>query len=244
MKGETNRNGKAIKAILIRCIPEGYAEPCPVDGNLAKSSEIYRESYHYIIKGNGTVVSDVPENQTSWALKPFFNVPDCGMGSGTLEYPECCKILWKPFQDTVAGQYVDDVLLTIAIEVPSISANSYLNWAHKNCSCDPNLSKNFSATQITGLARLLQYLFIKYPAIEKNSNGIQLFDNINLCEISECGCNVNPSELICLATQYCEPVAGQEGKHVPTGEVVWIHGYDKDFLPVREKLADAINRLI
>ncbi len=242
VKGTQLRNGKSIKAILIRCVPEGYGEPCYVDGNLSKSADIYRESYHYVIKADGKVLSDVPEDQTSWALKPYYNIPDCA-GDPVFEYPECCKLLWKPIQDTVVGDYPDDVILSIAIEVPSISQSSYVDWAHKSCGCTPALQASFSATQITKLARLLQYLFNKYPTIPQNGDGINTFDNINLCEIQACNCNIQPSEFVCLAKTYCEPIANQVGKNVPIGEVVWLEGYDANLHPVREKLIDFFQRI-
>ena len=250
-KGVAGRNGQTISAVLIRCIAEGHGMPCYVEGNLKKEADNYRESYHYIVRADGTVVREVPENSTSWALKPKL-VKDLNALPAVVynvEYPECADLDWTPINTVPVGAFKDDLLLTIGVEVPKTGNRYPLAWAHKQCACTKSggcgatLYQNFNNYQLYKLARLLKWISIQYPALTLDNLHYQFYQNINDCCLEECGCSPSVEELMCLATNFCEPIKNLAGNFVESGTVSYIYGFNADGIPVKEDLSTALLRL-
>lgn len=197
-KGTSGRNGQTPTAILIRCIPEGYGEPCYVDGNLKKEADSFRESYNFIVKAHGEVIREVPEDSTSWVLKPRLKRTDddgtveCPVGPYVVKYPECCPLDWTPINTAPVGGYIDDLILSIGVEVPKTGSRYPLTWGHKQClctsegGCGASLYQNFNNQQLYKLARLIKWISVQYPTLTIDPNHYQFWTNITDCPNDEC----------------------------------------------------------
>ena len=251
-KGVSGRNGQTAQAVLIRCIPEGYGMPCYVDGNLKKEADSFRESYHYVVRASGEVIRDVPENATSWGLKPRLVKDESQLPNVVynVEYPECEDLDWNPINTIPANAYKDDLLIIIGIEVPKTGNRYPLTWGHKQClctsegGCGATLYQNFNNQQLYKLARLLKWISTEHPTLTLDNLHYQFYQNINDCCSEECGCQPSIEEMICLSTNFCEPIKNMAGSFVAEGQVSYIYGFNSDGIPVKEDISSALLRLV
>lgn len=240
--GTAGRDGNEIEGYLIHCTSLSLEDMLQCRngvGRLNRADESLRQSYHYYIDKNGTLVKDVDEADTAWGLRP--SLPN-GCGTDEVTYEDCdLNLDWDVIRDnpTILPDYL---LLHIALEKGPIGGNDS-QGSIDSCGCNaPQNSKLFTKAQYKTLINLLAEINARLTPID--GDNLRFVHNIDCCERNECGCSPCESELLCAVSNFCKPANAPLSVAFTPGAIVELTGADDTTQQVTENASDFLLRLL